>query len=1247
MNRSRIFPGLGVLLACALSTIPASAETAPSGLGPVHVGAKDHRIPPPQPVLAGRTARPMRYQPQDGGFAITIGRERFNRPLYIGHDGARFDAGDGPEFAFYLPGKGGVLRLGIIGKGGAKWLHLADEVKAVYREGRMDYQIMDALLGEARVEVVAVPADRPGAAILKVLSDRDVDGELLVAFGGATGVQDFRGDIGYTDIVRHYDLRAADCKGAAFEIEDTRFVLRREAAVVSGLSSIGLAARTADAAQWNSPARLLDAGDGGQPVLVGKVRLAAGQAVFLMLARGEVAAMSTLEMAELHERSVRTEQKVANQVSVKTPDPFVNALVPAINIAADGLWDGQNRFAHGNVAWRRSYFGWRPAYAGDALGWHERTRTHTRFCFSKQMVHQGPGEPDMAFKSDGYFLEDYGRIYNWNPKAMDVLMRHLAWTGDLDFAREAWPFLKRHLAREKRLFDRDGLYDSVIAIWASDALSYNAGGVTHSSAFNLHQNRMAAEIARKIGEDPQPYEAEARRIADAMQQRLWLPERGSYAEYRDTWGGKQAHPAAALCTAYHAIDCGAPDAFQAWQVARAIETDLPRIPVHGPGVPQGDWFLTPTTTWMPYTWSINNVAVGEMSHAALACWQAGRADQAWKLFMGTTLDSMFRGTCPGNVGMTLAFDAFSGEKIRDFGFIGIMSRALTEGLFGVRPDLLNGDVTLRPGWPQDWQHASFTHPSISYHFERKAQIDIYQIEPRFGKPAVVKLEIPARGSGVKATLNGQPVEVANVADSIGQPFARVVVPAGTARVEISLEWTGDAPSQPGDLTRPPTVPATPPLHVVAAGGHYAVGSGKAEIIEIKDPQDALKDVDLTGHSLVAKATERSGPRVVFLKVKEGAWEWWMPLTFEVRPALEVLTDYDGRETPRLDDGSLRFRLRNNSAGRLMTDAVVSVGPWRQTIGIDIPGRGGMSEEISVVPENRLPGNQPVVIEAAGRSAVGMVANWAPSSTGGFRSIPMAEVFNSRVSEIFADGKYRNRDFPPVKMVKFDLVPTEENSPGITLAIPDSGLGDWVHSNAWQEYQRIGGINDQGLRTKAAANGGMFRLESGVPFEIPTAADAKNIVFTTHWDAYPAEVIVPLNGKARHAYLLMAGSTYHMQSRHENGRLIITYADGGVEELSLRNPENWWPIHCDYFVDDFAFQIRAPRPPRIRLLDGAEHHGTRSEPNAPPHTIGRNIPGGAATVLDLPLDPQRELKSLTVRTTTNEVVIGLMAVTLAD
>jgi hypothetical protein len=43
--------------------------------------------------------------------------------------------------------------------------------------------------------------------------------------------------------------------------------------------------------------------------------------------------------------------------------------------------------------------------------------------------------------------------------------------------------------------------------------------------------------------------------------------------------------------------------------------------------------------------------------------------------------------------------------------------------------------------------------------------------------------------------------------------------------------------------------------------------------------------------------------------------------------------------------------------------------------------------------------------------------------------------------------------------------------------------------------------------------------------------------------------------------------------------------------------------------------------------------------------GRPVPGGAATVLDLPLSPYKELKSLTVRALANEVVIGLMGLTL--
>jgi hypothetical protein len=55
---------------------------------------------------------------------------------------------------------------------------------------------------------------------------------------------------------------------------------------------------------------------------------------------------------------------------------------------------------------------------------------------------------------------------------------------------------------------------------------------------------------------------------------------------------------------------------------------------------------------------------------------------------------------------------------------------------------------------------------------------------------------------------------------------------------------------------------------------------------------------------------------------------------------------------------------------------------------------------------------------------------------------------------------------------------------------------------------------------------------------------------------------------------------------------------------------------------------------VRVLDAASFKGR-----------GGKVAGGAATILDLPLNPGMELKSLTVRTLANEVVIGLMSVTL--
>ena len=127
--------------------------------------AAESVVPPPKVIagavrglLAGHTARPLRYRPEDGDFVIRNGGEFFNRPLYGPNINFRVDAGDLPEFSLYLPGHGGNLKLGVSAAAGSKWLAQAAEVVARYRPGRMIYEVSDPLLapGWLRIEVLTM-----------------------------------------------------------------------------------------------------------------------------------------------------------------------------------------------------------------------------------------------------------------------------------------------------------------------------------------------------------------------------------------------------------------------------------------------------------------------------------------------------------------------------------------------------------------------------------------------------------------------------------------------------------------------------------------------------------------------------------------------------------------------------------------------------------------------------------------------------------------------------------------------------------------------------------------------------------------------------------------------------------------------------------------------------------------------------------------------------------------------------------
>jgi hypothetical protein len=1060
------------------------------------------------PNLAGNIERPLRYRPEGTDFVIENGAEFFNRPLYGGNTAFRVDAGDRPEFTLYLPGRGGNLRLGLKAGATVKWLHEAERVTARYRPGSMRYEIHDPLLGRGTLSLTAMALHALEGLIVRAEAAGASAGlELVFAYGGVNSQRGQRdGDIGTekVPIGEYFQLKADYCRDNTFTLGAGTFTLHSKSATIAGLTPPDARLAVADAAKWASAGALLASAGGTPetPVITGSAALPADAPLFLALQhRTDAQTIQAGDLARVFSETDGHYNALRSQISVDTPDPFINAAAAALCVAADGVWDEPTgTVQHGAVAWRTRLLGWRGPYAMDALGWHDRARRHLTYWAGRQNTNPIPGKlppPDAnanlarseaALHNNGDMSNSH---YDMNLVYIDALFRHLLWTGDLEFARSVWPAIERHLAWERRLFRRPfgpaglPLYEAYASIWASDDLQYHGGGVTQASAYNYHHNRMAARVARLIGKDPAPYEREAELIGKAMREHLWLADRGTFAEFKDLLGRQLLHPSAALWTFYHTLDAEMTTPFEGWQMTRYVDTELPHLPVRGPGVPDDEsYYVLSTTNWMPYTWSINNVVMGEVVHAALGYWQAGRADEACRLMKSALLAGMFMGICPGNVGSMSYLDVYRRESQRDFADpSGVLSRALMEGLFGAKPDALANELRLQPGFPAKWDRARLHHPDLDITFRRAGLIETYDIETRFSKPQALRLRVAAwRDRVASVTLNGKPANWRILAEAVATPRIEILGAAAT-RHQVSISWAGAPPSQ------------------------------------------AVKG-------------DKQG---TFAKVAQGQMRWWQPVEFAAKAAAR---------------------------------AGISTTDWRVKL-----------------PES---------------------TKWDP--------LGLVPYFNERVTEIFQAGKY-----------------VSPRSPYVSLAIPAQGIGGWAGSvNATAD------IDDTGLRAAAGSNGGRFVLPNGVPFATPGPGPARNIAFTSQWDNYPREMEIPLQGRAQHLYLLMAGSTNWMQSRLDNGEIVVRYRDGSSTRLPLHNPTNWWPIEQDYFIDDFAFSRPEPIPPRIdlktgtvRIIDIDDFKGK-----------GRVVPGGAATVLDLPLNPAKNLQSLTVRTLCNEVVIGLMAATLA-
>ena len=681
----------------------------------------------------GMKPRTLQYKPDGGDFVSVNGTNRYTRALYGSHSDYRVETSDMPIFALFKGKNYRNLRFSLSGVP----LDSVSYCEARYGKGRRTYVLKDDRWGTE------------ATATLEVLARHDREGCYFIlhtdGFSSATTLSYRLCKTTASRLSRNGDIGVdkKDC----FEPSPTEEGLQTGSVTFAKTACIVTE-------PYTSSSPLQKTGSGNKDL--------SGHWVTLYDLDN-----CAKEITDGYRASCNYFDALSQRVSFITPDPWLNTLGATLSLAADGVWDGET-WLHGAIGWRMPLAGWRAGYLGDVLGWNDRAVSHFNAYANSQVTNVEPTIPSPSqdpsqnlaraekkwgtqMYSNGYICRNPNRNdqmhhYDMNLNYMDELLWHFQYDADTAYMRKMWPVITRHLAWEKRNFDKDNnhLYDAYCCIWASDALYYNGGEVTHSTAYNYRGNLLAAKIARLINEDPQPYQAEADAILRAMNEKLWSSE-NHWAEYRDVMGLKRLHTDAAVWSIYTPIDCGVGTPEQMYSSTLYVDNNIPHINVEaeqptsqpssienwGGAVGQ----IISTSDWMPYSWSINNVAPAEIMHTALAYFEAGRANAGMQLLKSNIMDQMYLGSSPGNLGQISYYDAARGECYRDFGDnVGISARAIVQGLFGIVPHALDSVCIIRPGFPLEWDSVQVTLPYLRYKYKRNGNTGTLTIAQNFTRP---------------------------------------------------------------------------------------------------------------------------------------------------------------------------------------------------------------------------------------------------------------------------------------------------------------------------------------------------------------------------------------------------------------------------------------------------------------------------------------------------------------------------------
>jgi hypothetical protein len=852
----------------------------------------------------------LHYQPADSGYRIVGSNNLFSRALYGGHENDFLTekyitfAGDQPlilgaitdwrKSAACLHAKCGTLMMGVAftpgvsapvfqtpaprGERLSQWLHDNQGTVSTYKNGWMEYNISTYAQSFPRItaDVEVLPLNPDDGYIVHIRINSDQRVILALGFGGITG---FLGRFEFPFVNERY-FRPSDCTGNSIRTGENNARVTGpggnsiETAMQIG-TSFPVRVQVGDAGKTESPALFLanDTSMIESPMVKMSCEIRPGKTLEGNIVVLRNSPESALKKWLSHPDPVgylkEKIRKTASALIISTPDHLLNLTLPPNLLAMDASWH-EKSFYHGTYAWHAPYMGWRLWYGPTVIGWHDRVKKSFR-TFAELQVPKTDKPEEVVFTganqysrlNNSYgFLPDMndGRrtiFYNMQEVGVDMILHSIEWTGDLEYAGTVFDNIKGVLDWEKRILDpdNDDLYQNWLNTWVSDAHSYNGGGCAQSSAYNYRANKVMADIASKLGTDPEPFLSRSRNIHDAVQKTLWIPEKGVIAEYIDVIGNRLIHPSPELASVYHSIETGIVDSFQAYQMLKFTENVL-----RNERTKARSGRLVWSSDWYPQNYSSCGLYTAENIHLALAYFMCGQAKKGNDLLRGI-VDAHFLNSMPGATGHCLASDGYSSGST-DFTDVNSMYlRMIVEGLFGIRFNLIDGIIRISPNLPPDWDHASLKIRDASFDFQREGQKDtyIFKSEARAGKI----FSIPMRFSGIKnVLLNDRPVKY-RIEPGIGCSL-------------ITVESNSEGEDKIETLYTSSPVPSLTYGKDLSSDQQIRISADRGKIGGIKDPSGCFSRSEQGESSVTAYLNAKPGYHTIFVRVKEMNWDGWLP-----------------------------------------------------------------------------------------------------------------------------------------------------------------------------------------------------------------------------------------------------------------------------------------------------------------------------------------------------------------------------------